>query len=62
MVLSPEALHAGWRIYEVFEPTHLGELKGCERNSQRKKTKNKRPRRKKLKDVETFRIRTCIDP
>ena len=45
MVPSPKAFHASRRIYEVLKPTHLGELKGFERNSQRKKTKNRRPRR-----------------
>ena len=45
VVPSLEAFHTGRRIYEVLEPTHLGELKGCKRNFQRKKTKNRRPKR-----------------
>ena len=44
VVPSLKAFHIGRRIYEVLEHTHLGKLKGCERNFQRKKTKNRRPR------------------
>ena len=45
VVLGPEALHIGRRIYKMFKPTHLGKLKGFERNFQRKETKNIRSRR-----------------
>ena len=55
VVPSPKALHTGHRIYEVFKPTHLGKLKGCERSFRRKKIKNRRPSRKKLKEEETYK-------
>ena len=54
VVLNPETLHTSGRVYEVFKSTHLGELKGCKRSFQRKETKNKRPRRKEPKEVETY--------
>ena len=45
VVLSPEALHTGGRVYKVLKSTHLGKLKGSERSFRGKEIKNRRPRR-----------------
>ena len=54
VVFSPETFHTDGKVYKVFKSTHLSELKGCERSFQREETKNRRPRRKELKEVETY--------
>jgi len=54
VVLGPEALHTGGRVYKVLKSTHLGKLKGCERSFQRNETKNRRLRRKEPKEEETY--------
>ena len=46
VVFSPKTLHIGFRIYKMFEPTHLGELKRRERSFQGKETKDKRAENK----------------
>ena len=45
VIPSPKTLHTGIKIYEVFKPTRLNKLRGCERNFLNKEVKNRRPRR-----------------
>jgi len=45
VVLGPEALYTGGRIYEVFESTYLSKLKGSGGNVFEKELKIRRLRR-----------------
>jgi len=51
VVLSPETLHTGGRVYKVFKPTNLVKLKGNGRSFQRKEIKNGRPKRPAEKKI-----------
>ena len=45
VVLGPEALHIGRRIYKVLESTHLSKLRGSKGNFFEKELNIRRPRR-----------------